>query len=49
MTLMKRILGAAATLALTAGAGLAEPALIFDLGGKLDKSLTEAALNSAER
>jgi len=49
MTLMKRILGAAATLALTAGAGLAEPALIFDLGGKFDKSFNEAAYNGAER
>jgi basic membrane protein A len=49
MTLMKRFLGAAATLALTAGAGLAEPALIFDLGGKFDKSFNEAAYVGAER
>ena len=43
MTLMKSLLGAAASLALTAGASLAEPALIFDLGGKFDKSFNEAA------
>ena len=49
MTLMKSLLGAAASLALTAGAALAEPALIFDLGGKFDKSFNEAAFNGAER
>lgn len=38
MTLMKHLLGAAATLALTAGVASAEPAIIFDLGGKFDKS-----------
>ncbi len=38
MTLMKTFLGAAATLALGAGAALADPALIYDLGGKFDKS-----------
>ncbi len=49
MTLMKHLLGAAATLALTAGAALAEPAIIFDLGGKFDKSFNEAAFNGAEK
>lgn len=49
MTLMKSFLGAAATLALTAGAALADPAIIFDLGGKFDKSFNEAAYNGAER
>ena len=49
MTLMKTLLGAAATLALTSGATLAEPAIIFDLGGKFDKSFNEAAFNGAER
>ena len=49
MTLMKHFLGAAATLALTAGAVAAEPAIIFDLGGKFDKSFNEAAFNGAER
>jgi basic membrane protein A len=49
MTLMKHFLGAAATLALTAGVATAEPAIIFDLGGKFDKSFNEAAFNGAER
>ncbi len=49
MTVMKSILGAAATLALAAGAALAEPALIYDLGGKFDKSFNEAAFNGATR
>jgi basic membrane protein A len=46
---MKHLLGAAATLALTAGVASAEPAIIFDLGGKFDKSFNEAAFNGAER
>jgi len=49
MTMMKSLLGAAATLALSAGASLAEPALIFDLGGKFDKSFNEAAYTGAQR
>ncbi len=49
MTLMQKLLGAAATLAVTAGAALAEPALIFDLGGKFDKSFNEAAFAGASR
>ena len=49
MTLMQKFLGAAATLALTAGAAMAEPALIYDLGGKFDKSFNEAAFNGAQR
>ncbi len=49
MTLMKKVLGTAATLALTAGVATAEPAIIFDLGGKFDKSFNEAAFNGAER
>ena len=49
MTLMNKFLGAAAALALTAGAGLAEPAIVFDLGGKFDKSFNEAAFNGATR
>ncbi len=47
MTLMQKFLGAAATLALSAGAALADPAIIFDLGGKFDKSFNEAAFNGA--
>ncbi|NDW45169.1 BMP family protein [Ruegeria sp. PrR005] len=49
MTLMKTLMGAATAVALTAGAALAEPALIFDLGGKFDKSFNEAAFNGAKR
>jgi basic membrane protein A len=49
MTLMTKFLGAVAATALTAGAALADPALIFDLGGKFDKSFNEAAFNGAQR
>jgi len=49
MTLMKTILGTAATLALSAAAAMAEPAMIYDLGGKFDKSFNEAAHTGAER
>lgn len=49
MTLMKKLFGATAALALSAGAALAEPAIIFDLGGKFDKSFNEAAYNGAKR
>ena len=49
MTMMHKILGTAAALALSAGAALADPALIYDLGGKFDKSFNEAAFNGAER
>ncbi|MEL6806601.1 MAG: BMP family ABC transporter substrate-binding protein [Pseudomonadota bacterium] len=49
MTLMQKFLGASAALALTAGVASAEPALIFDLGGKFDKSFNEAAFNGAQR
>ena len=49
MTLLQKFLGAAATLALTAGVASADPAIIYDLGGKFDKSFNEAAFNGAER
>ncbi|MCP5036379.1 MAG: BMP family ABC transporter substrate-binding protein [Rhodobacteraceae bacterium] len=49
MTLMQKFFGAAATLALTAGAALADPAIIFDLGGKFDKSFNESGFNGAQR
>ena len=49
MTLMKTILASAATLGLMAGVAAAEPALIFDLGGKFDKSFNEAAFGGAQR
>ncbi len=49
MSLMKTLMGAAAAMAVTAGSALADPALIFDLGGKFDKSFNEAAFNGAQR
>lgn len=49
MTIMRHLMGAAATLALATGAALADPALIFDLGGKFDKSFNESAYNGAQR
>ncbi|MBE2277447.1 MAG: BMP family ABC transporter substrate-binding protein [Rhodobacteraceae bacterium] len=49
MTFLKSLSGATAVLALMAGAALAEPALIYDIGGKFDKSFNEAAFNGAER
>lgn len=49
MSLMKHLLGAAATLALTSGIALADPAIIYDLGGKFDKSFNESAFNGATR
>jgi basic membrane protein A len=49
MTVMQRLLGASAVLALCAGTAAAEPALIFDLGGKFDKSFNEAAFAGAQR
>ena len=49
MTLMKHLLGASAILALSAIAALADPAIIYDVGGKNDKSFNEAAFNGAQR
>lgn len=49
MTLMHKMLGASAALALTAGSALADPAILFDLGGKFDKSFNESAYNGAQR
>jgi basic membrane protein A len=49
MTFFAKTLGTVAALALSAGAALADPALIYDLGGKFDKSFNEAAYNGAER
>ena len=48
MTFMTKFLGAATLLA-TATAVTAEPALMYDLGGKFDKSFNEAAYNGAKR
>ena len=49
MSFMKVILGSASALAISAVAALGEPAIIYDLGGKFDKSFNEAAYNGAER
>ena len=49
MTFLKKFLGATAMLALSAGAALADPAIIFDLGGKFDKSFNESAFSGAQR
>lgn len=48
MSFTRKMLGAAAVLAMTATGALAEPALVFDLGGKFDRSFNEAAYNGAE-
>jgi basic membrane protein A and related proteins len=49
MTLMKTLLGASAVLAMSSAMAAADPALIFDLGGKFDKSFNEAAFNGAQK
>jgi len=48
-TFTKAMAGGVALSALLSGAALADPALIYDLGGKFDKSFNEAAHNGAER
>lgn len=49
MTFMKSILGATAAMALATAAAAEGPAIIYDLGGKFDKSFNEAAYRGAER
>lgn len=49
MTFARTLFAATATVALTAGAALAEPAVIFDLGGKFDKSFNESAFTGAKK
>lgn len=49
MTLTTKFLGATAAMALSAGAVAADPAILFDLGGKFDKSFNESAFNGAQR
>ncbi|MDP5307484.1 BMP family ABC transporter substrate-binding protein [Paracoccus sp. 2205BS29-5] len=46
---MTRLLAGGALAALASGAALADPALIYDLGGKFDKSFNEAAYAGAQR
>ena len=49
MTMKTTLMGAAAALAMSATGALADgPAIIFDLGGKFDRSFNEAAFNGAE-
>ena len=47
-TITKAIAGGVALSAILTGAALADPAVIYDLGGKFDKSFNEAAYNGAE-
>ena len=47
-TFTKAIAGGVALSAVLTGAALADPAVIYDLGGKFDKSFNEAAFNGAE-
>lgn len=49
MSLMHKFLSAATALSFSAVTAIAEPALIFDLGGKFDKSFNESAFNGATR
>ena len=49
MKLTRSLLGATAVTALMAGAAWADPAIIYDLGGKFDKSFNESAFGGAER
>jgi basic membrane protein A len=48
MSMMKTFMTVAAALTISTAA-YAEPAIIFDLGGKFDKSFNEAAFNGAQR
>ncbi len=45
MTFTRKLMLAATALGLSAAVASAEPALIFDLGGKFDKSFNESAFN----
>jgi basic membrane protein A and related proteins len=49
MSLTRTLLAGAALTAFGAGAALADPALIYDLGGKFDKSFNEAGYMGAQR
>ncbi len=49
MTRIASLLGATAIATLAAGAALANPGLIIDLGGKFDKSFNESAFTGAQR
>ena len=49
MTLTRTLMLAATAMGLSAAVASAEPAVIFDLGGKFDKSFNESAFNGAQR
>ena len=49
MTFMKKMMSATAALAVISGTAAADPAIVFDLGGKFDKSFNESAFNGAMR
>ena len=49
MSFIKSLAGATCAFALLSGVAAAEPAIIFDLGGKFDKSFNEAAFNGATK
>ncbi|MBF9034563.1 BMP family ABC transporter substrate-binding protein [Rhodobacterales bacterium HKCCE2091] len=48
MKILSHLARGTAALALMAGAAMADPAVIFDLGGKFDRSFNEAAYNGAQ-
>ena len=49
MNIVTKMLSTAVGLTMSAGIALAEPAIIFDLGGKFDKSFNESAFTGAQR
>lgn len=49
MSFMKTILGTGTLLAISATVALAEPAIVYDIGGKFDKSFNETASHGAEK
>ncbi|MDM7459072.1 MAG: BMP family ABC transporter substrate-binding protein, partial [Paracoccus sp. (in: a-proteobacteria)] len=49
MSLKNSLLTSAAISVLGTGLAMADPALIYDLGGKFDKSFNEAAYMGAQR
>ena len=46
MNIVTKMLSTAVGLTMSAGIALAEPAIIFDLGGKFDKSFNESAFTA---
>ena len=49
MNIVTKMLSTVVGLTMSAGIALAEPAIIFDLGGKFDKSFNESAFTGAQR